>query len=127
MSKTNAKPKLTPEQQAAIAEIRQRARQDRPGPDELIDRGEIDELVPHGQFMELRVLAAQLRRLREEQGLSLTDVSERSGLTRAAVSRLENGWNVNPTLDTLFRYAAALGAHVSLSAAVDPASPDSET
>jgi DNA-binding XRE family transcriptional regulator len=127
MRKSSAKPKLTPEQQAAIAEIRGRARHDRPGPDELIDRGEIDELVPHGQFMELRMLAAQLRRLREEQGLSLTDVSERSGLTRAAVSRLENGWNVNPTLDTLFRYAAALGAHVSLSASIIPASPDSES
>jgi DNA-binding XRE family transcriptional regulator len=127
MSRTNAKPELTPEQQAAVAAIRERARHDRPGPDELIDRGEIDELVPHGQFMELRMLAAQLRRLREEQGLSLTDVSERSGLTRAALSRLENGWNVNPTLETLFRYAAAVGAHVSLSAATITASPEGES
>jgi transcriptional regulator with XRE-family HTH domain len=77
--------------------------------------------------MELRMLTAQLRRLRGEQGLSLTDVSERSGLTRAAISRLENGWNLNPTLDTLFRYAAAIGAHVSLSAAPDPAAPDPES
>jgi transcriptional regulator with XRE-family HTH domain len=76
--------------------------------------------------MELPMLAAQFRRLREEQGLSLTDVSERSGLTRAAVSRLENGWNLNPTLDTLFCYAAALGAHVSLLASTIPASPESE-
>ena len=127
MSRTNAKPELTAEQKAAIAAIRERSRHDRPGPDELIDRGEIDELVPHEQFMELRVLAAQLRRLREEQGLSLTDVSERSGLTRSAISRLENGWNANPTLDTLFRYAAAVGAHVSLSAAAAPASPELES
>jgi acetyl-CoA carboxylase carboxyltransferase component len=81
MSRTTNKPELTPEQQAAVAAIRERARHDRPGPDELIDRGELDELVPHGQFMELRMLTAQLRRLRGEQGLSLTDVSERSGLT----------------------------------------------
>ena len=114
--KTHAKPALTPEQQAAVMAIRERSRHDRPGPDELIDRGEIDELVPHGQFMELRMLTAQLRRLREERGLSLTDVSERSGLTRAAISRLENGWNLNPTLDTLFRYAAAVDAHVTLAA-----------
>ena len=127
MSRTTNKPELTPEQQAAVAAIRERARHDRPGPDELIDRGELDELVPHGQFMELRMLTAQLRRLRGEQGLSLTDVSERSGLTRAAISRLENGWNLNPTLDTLFRYAAAIGAHVSLSAAADPAVPDPES
>ncbi len=112
---TRAKPELTPEQQAAIAEIRARSRRERPGPDELIDRGELDELVPHDQFMELRMLAAKLRQLREEQGLSLTDVSERSGLTRAAISRLENGWNNNPTLETLYRYAAALGTRITLS------------
>ena len=40
---------------------------------------------------------------------------ERSGMTRAAISKLENGWNVNPTLDTLFRYATAIGAYVKLS------------
>src|SRR5262249_16235389 len=116
MSKaSDRKPALTPEQQEAVAAIRARSRHDRPGPDELIDRGEIDEPVPHAQFMELRALTAQLRRLREEQGLSLTDVSERSGMTRAAVSKLENGWNVNPTLETLFRYADVLGVYVSLS------------
>jgi len=123
--KTHAKPALTAQQQAAVKAIRERSRHDRPGPDELIDRGEIDELVSHGQFMELRMLTAQLRRLREEQGLSLADVSERSGLTRAAISRLENGWNLNPTLDTLFRFAAAVGAHVALSAS--PTTPDPVT
>ena len=86
-----------------------------PGPDELIDRGELDELVPHGQFMELRELTIRLRQIRERQGLSLTDVSERSGMPRAAISRLENGWNLNPTLDTLFRYATVLGAQIRLS------------
>jgi DNA-binding XRE family transcriptional regulator len=123
---TPAKPALTPEQQAAVQAIRERSRRERPGPDELIDRGEIDELVPHDQFMELRMLAAQLRRLREEQGLSLTDVSERSGMTRAAISRLENGWNNNPTVDTLFRYAAAVGARLALSIALDAPPTGSE-
>ena len=46
--------------------------------------------------------------------MSLTDASERSGLTRAAISRLENGWNLNPTLETLFRYAEALGVDLRL-------------
>ncbi|HZW34047.1 MAG TPA: helix-turn-helix transcriptional regulator [Isosphaeraceae bacterium] len=109
MSKTHGKPVLSPEQRAAIAAIRERARRERPGPDELIDRGEIDELVPQAQFIELRALAVRLRGLRQQMGLSLTDLSERTGLTRAAISRLENGWNLNPTLETLFRYAQALG------------------
>jgi DNA-binding XRE family transcriptional regulator len=123
---THDKPALTPEQQAAHAAIRARAQRERPGPDELIDQGELDELVPHGQFMELRMLTAQFRRMREEQGLSLTDVSERSGLTRAAISRLENGWNLNPTLDTLFRYAAALGSQVTLSVSTTTDHPSTE-
>ena len=36
-------------------------------------------------------------------------------MTRAAINRLENGWNLNPTLDTLFRYATVLGAQIRLS------------
>ncbi|MGA7502049.1 MAG: helix-turn-helix transcriptional regulator, partial [Isosphaeraceae bacterium] len=94
MSQTDSKPALSPEQQAAVEAIRARSKIERPGPDELIDRGELDELVPHGQFMELRELTIRLRQIRERQGLSLTDVSERSGMTRAAISRLENGWNL---------------------------------
>src|SRR5271157_5307801 len=42
-------------------------------------------------------------------GLSLTDLSERTGLTRAAIRRPGNGWNLNPTLETLFRSTQALG------------------
>ena len=121
MSQTDSKPALSPEQQAAVEAIRARSKIDRPGPDELIDRGELDELVPHGQFMELRELTVRLRQIRERQGLSLTDVSEQSGMTHAAISRLENGWNLNPTLDTLFRYATVLGAQIRL--AVDECPP----
>jgi DNA-binding XRE family transcriptional regulator len=110
MSKTHDKPALSAEQRAAIDSIRERARKERPGPDELIDRRELDELVPQTQYIELRALAVRLQEIRERIGLSLTDVSERSGLTRAAISRLENIWNLNPTLETLFRYAEALGA-----------------
>jgi DNA-binding XRE family transcriptional regulator len=115
MSQTHDKPALSAEQRAAIEAIRERARQERPGPDELIDRGELDELVPQAQYLETRALGVRFRRIRERKGWSLTDLSERSGLTRAAISRLENGWNLNPTLETLFRYAEALGVSLSLS------------
>jgi len=122
MSKTHDKPALSAEQQAAIASIRDRARKERPGPDELIDRGELDELVPQAQYIELRALMVRLRHLRERMGLSLTDLSERTGLTRAAISRLENGWNLNPTLETLFRYTEALGVALKF-ATDDPTEP----
>jgi DNA-binding XRE family transcriptional regulator len=114
MSKTHDKPALSAEQRAAIEAIRERSRKERPGPDELIDRGELDDLVPQAQYIEVRALGVRFRRIREGRGLSLTDLSERSGLTRAAISRLENGWNLNPTLETLYRYAEALGVDLKL-------------
>ena len=126
MTKANKRPELSQEQQAAIEAIRARSRKERPGPDELIDRGELDELVPHPQYLAVRVLGARMREIREGLGLSLTDVSERSGLTRAVVSRLENGWKLNPTLETLFRYAEALGADLRLTMDA-PADPAPET
>src|SRR5262245_41600976 len=115
MRKTNDKPTLSADQRAAIEAIRERSRKERPGPDELIDRGDLDELVPQAQYLEVRTLGVHFRRVREGKGLSLTDASERSGLTRAAISRLENGWNLNPTLETLFRYAEALGVNLRMS------------
>jgi transcriptional regulator with XRE-family HTH domain len=67
----------------------------------------------------------RLRGVRERLGLSLTDLSERTGLTRASISRLENGWNLNSTLETLYRYTEALG--VGLKFAVDePASLEND-
>jgi len=40
-------------------------------------------------------------------------VAKRSGMDRAAISRLENGVYLNPTLDTLYRYAEAIGAEIA--------------
>jgi DNA-binding XRE family transcriptional regulator len=85
-----------------------------PGPDELDAMGEIDEPVSQAQFVALMGLVSALKARREANGLSLSDVSDRSGLTRAAISRLEGGWNNNPTLETLFRYGLALDVAVTL-------------
>ena len=42
-------------------------------------------------------------------GLTLAEVSRRCGIDQPALSRLENGHNQNPTLDTLCRDAASVG------------------
>jgi hypothetical protein len=44
-----------------------------------------------GDYLERVHSAAELRNARQRAGLSLADVSKRSGLDRAAISRLENG------------------------------------
>jgi transcriptional regulator with XRE-family HTH domain len=48
--------------------------------------------------------------------LTVADVSARCGIDQPALSRLENGHNKNPTVDTLWRYAAAVGKRLVLSA-----------
>jgi len=57
----------------------------------------------------LRQVLTALRAERERQGLSLADINERTGIDRAALSRLENNEDANPTLATLERYAEAVG------------------
>jgi hypothetical protein len=60
--------------------------------------------------------AAELLRLeREGQGLSLSDMQQRSGLGRAAICRLENLVDANPTVGTLDRIAEALGKRLVIS------------
>ena len=57
----------------------------------------------------IRQVLGALRAERQRLGLSLADIYERTGIDRAALSRLENNEDANPTLTTLERYAEALG------------------
>jgi transcriptional regulator with XRE-family HTH domain len=59
--------------------------------------------------VQLDSLVFDLKARRLSLGLQLKDVVKASGLSKVAVSQLENGWLMNPTLDTIFRYAMALG------------------
>ena len=58
-----------------------------------------------------RDLAAELVTLRQERGLSQTEVAARMGTSQSAVARLESG-DADVRLSTLERYAAALGQHL---------------
>jgi hypothetical protein len=69
----------------------------------------------HGEYRELRRFDAQIiERACETAGFTLAEVSRRCGIDQPALSRLENGHNQNPTLDTLWRYAAAVGRRLVL-------------
>jgi len=57
----------------------------------------------------LLVAGAQLRRRREAIGLTLAEVSQRSGVTVAHLSRIENGLT-DPRLSTFQRVLDAMGA-----------------
>jgi len=104
---------LTPEQRAAV-EARRAERQTAQYQDEL-DR-DIEayrqEYPPVGDPELIEALAG-LRRERERQGLSLTDMAERTGIDRATISKLETGKLANPTIGTLRTYAKALGRRLA--------------
>jgi len=80
----------------------------------LIASGDRANFDLHGEYRELRSLVEEIKRPREAAGLTLADVSRRCGIDQPALSRLENGHNKNPALDTLWRYAAAVGRRLIL-------------
>jgi DNA-binding XRE family transcriptional regulator len=76
------------------------------------DQGKIatsDEKIEPEDAIALAKFIGGLRQRREQCGLSLTDVAERSGIDKSSLSRLENGIYPNPTVNTLARYARAIG------------------
>ncbi len=57
-------------------------------------------------------LSARLRSLRTDQGWSLDDLAAKTGISRATISRLENG-AVSPTASVLGKICAAYGLSMS--------------
>ncbi len=117
-AKRNArKVEFTPEQRAEQCRLRELFQDWHPSPEELIASGEGVNFALFGEYPGLRPFLVELKQAREQAGLSLADVARRCGIDKAALSRLENGQNANPTIDTLWRYAAALGKRLLLGAA----------
>ena len=104
----------TPEDRARQKMIREKFQRERPSLDDLLAGGECAEsdLMTMGEYFGMQEAIAKLKRERERAGLSLAQVARRSGIDRAALSRLENGHHQNPTLATLSRYATAIGKQI---------------
>jgi ribosome-binding protein aMBF1 (putative translation factor) len=105
----------TPEQEAAERALRQRFQTEKPTLEDLVASGDVNQVFTMGDYWELRKTFAALKAVREQQGLSITDLAERTGMDRAMISRLENGQIDNPTIATMTRYAKALGKKVVVS------------
>jgi transcriptional regulator with XRE-family HTH domain len=104
--------KANPATEAAIAAARQRAQATRgklahkPTPSELLAPQERADAAPF--YLVLRQYIRQLKEAREAAGLTLADVSARTGMAVEYLSRLETGAQTNPTWKTLGTYAKAL-------------------
>lgn len=101
----------TAEERVREQVLREKLQKERPSLDDLIRTGacDPDAVMTMGMYFDVQRALQALKREREQCGLSIGEVAQRSGLDRAVVSRLENGKQDNPTVATLMRYAAAIG------------------
>jgi DNA-binding XRE family transcriptional regulator len=102
--------KLTPEEAAKYKAVREQVAAELP-----------DIIARHHEraasLDQLDNLLAQLKAARESKGLSLADLTELTGMDRSALSKLETGGRPNPTVETLVRYAEAVGKRLVVSLA----------
>lgn len=102
--------RLTSEEAAKYKAIRKQVAQELP-----------DLIARHHERMatldQMEAVVLQLRAARQAKGLSLSDLMEMTGMDRSALSKLETGQRVNPTVETLVRYAEAVGKRLVVSLA----------
>jgi DNA-binding XRE family transcriptional regulator len=104
--------RLSQDEAAKYREIRTRVEEELP---DLIARHHERSTT----FEELEGLLRQLKAAREERGLSLSDMTRLTGMDRSALSKLETGQRLNPTIETLVRYAEAVGKRLTISLVSD--------
>jgi DNA-binding Xre family transcriptional regulator len=63
---------------------------------------------------ELSTIVSELKSIRERLNISLTELASRTGMTVGNLSRLENMDGPNPTIETLRRYAHAIGHRIEI-------------
>jgi DNA-binding Xre family transcriptional regulator len=63
---------------------------------------------------ELGAIVSELKLIRARQEISLTELADRTGMTVGNLSRLENMEGPNPTIETLRRYARAIGHRIEI-------------
>jgi DNA-binding XRE family transcriptional regulator len=112
-AKRAPKPKWTAADRARHQAIRQEFAQC-PTQEDLEASGAYEGPIQSGAYFTVKVLIHDLKQLRQAAGLTLAAVSKLTGMDQATLSRLENGRQPNPTVDTLWRYARAVGRELVL-------------
>ena len=107
------KQERSPAEIARLQKVRQEFQHAKPSLDELAASGDYD-VATQGEHLDLLLACAELKKARQAQNLSLAEVSERSGIDKASLSRLENGLNLNPTFKTLESVAQVVGLKVKI-------------
>ena len=110
--KPMTKPKRSPEQLADEQAVR---RQHTANPVRRRPAGALDRQ----SFTAILNLMSRFKAVRESQGMTLTEVATRMGIDPPALSRLETGKMLNPTIATLLKWAEALGQKLEVDLGAD--------
>lgn len=109
MKREHRKIERTAADEFRLKAIRDQIQTERPSLEELAASGQYTEPVKHGVILDAMQVSHLLKDARQTSQLTLSDVSDRCGLDRVAISRLENGVYENTTIATLNRLAGAYG------------------
>ena len=100
---------LTPAEQMRVAAARAEVEQDKA---EILEQAKQYKKEADAERATLQEALQILKSERIQQGLSLADIQQRTGIEKPNLSRLENDSLANPTIDTLCRYAEAVGKEI---------------
>lgn len=106
--------RLTPKEAAQYRRIRAQIEEEKPA-----IKARIRARTAASRY--LAQVFADLRKVRQQKGLSLADVQELTGIDRSALSKLETGHRPNYTLETLLRYADAVDKQIRIEITDKPA------
>jgi DNA-binding XRE family transcriptional regulator len=90
-----------------------------PSQEDLQASGDYEAPLKSGAYFAVKLVVHELKQAREAAGLTLANVATLTGMGQAALSRLERGLQPNPTIDTLWRYARAVGRQIVLTQILD--------
>ncbi|MCG3132200.1 MAG: hypothetical protein FLDDKLPJ_03033 [Phycisphaerae bacterium] len=102
MKRSIRKRRLTPAQARKYSRVRAQVEEELP---QILARHHEREEAR----ADLKRLLGELQAARKKQGLSLADLTRLTGMDRSALTKLETGQRANPTVETLIRYAEAVG------------------
>jgi len=68
----------------------------------------------------------ELKAIREKKGLTQRDMSQRSGLSQGGISTIERKSALHVNVNTLERYAAAMGCSISITVNENETTGDTE-
>jgi DNA-binding Xre family transcriptional regulator len=85
----------------------------KPSPDQL-NPSEFTPAMKQGEYLALMHFIHCLKAERQFQKMSLADLADRTGIDKAAISRLENGLIENPTIATLERLARSVAKRLRI-------------